>query len=311
MKWDALHGQTVVISNRSNVAESIYWIKKVITETRHNESFKLSTAYLKTPKQIFDFAYNSMVYQPDPDGVQQIKLPIRAMVDGTGNCVDYSVLISSILLNNNIEHKLRVVSFTTAGAWEHIYVVLNDGTVLDPVIGQKQDGTDTRINRPQLGSFNKECNYNYKRDYPMKLQVLAGTRINGKPLVNRLSGNASRLGFLCVTNCDCKKQCEDLFPGDNKRIMGCKQWCDKVNAKKSGKVATQFCQDSFSQVQFGIKPDCSPITAPAPGTGTSENNLYDISTSKGTTQANNTNLILISAAALVGVILLTKKKRKK
>jgi hypothetical protein len=312
-----LPGSKILLSNRTRVGNTVQWIKRIVDQTRNNIDFISITKHLKTPKQIFDFAYNAMVYMPDPDGEQVLKLPLRGIKDEAGNCVDYTILQSAAMLNAGIPHKLRVVGFTTPGSWEHIYCVADDGSVMDPVIGQKQDGTETRSTRPISGSFNKECDYKYKTDYPVKTYALAGINgLNGKSVVNNLSRRqrSQYLGFLCVTNCDCKKECNSLF-GENSFVsLDCHRWCDSVNAKKNERSANGYCLTPQAKANF-INSDCSyNTTSPGspyqkPPKSINQDKLDDFVNVKNLNNFQYTPL-LIGGAAIAAILLLKKKKSK-
>jgi hypothetical protein len=77
---------------------------------------------------------------------------------------------------------------------------------LDPVIGQKQNGKETKEGRPVKGSYNKEVKYNYKLDYLMpQLEILQGTEtVNNKRKISGRS-QAVRLKVLSknIGCCSC------------------------------------------------------------------------------------------------------------
>ena len=63
--------------------------------------------------------------------------------------------------------KLRVVAWQIPRNWEHIYILLgnwNTYIAFDPVIGQKQDNTDTLTNRDG-GHFDGELKFKQRKDY--------------------------------------------------------------------------------------------------------------------------------------------------
>jgi len=115
-------------------------------------------------ESLFDHVYDNVVYRADPIQLQKLRTPERCLREGVGNCVDYSILISSVLLALGIPHKMRIISFGRRGQWEHVYIITNKGVVLDPVLGQKQDGTDSKYNRLN-GLFNTETDYRVKKDF--------------------------------------------------------------------------------------------------------------------------------------------------
>lgn len=116
-------------------------------------------------KNAFDYAYKNIVYYPDPMNEQNIKTPARSLKDKRGNCVDYAVLLGSILFALGIPYYFRVAGYNEPRNFEHVYVVTKSGVVLDPVLGQPQDGTASFENRPAQGRFNEQKPYTTKKDF--------------------------------------------------------------------------------------------------------------------------------------------------
>lgn len=155
---------TILISKKTSLSEVLDYIKKIAVESSVNEQIKeIASKCLKDQnplKCVFDFVYANVVYEPDPEGRQIIRTPYRTLFSKKGNCVDYATLIGAILLAMNYKFAFKTVSFEGANDMAHIYVVSN-GVILDPVLGHKQDGTDTFSNRPSKGKFNQELKYNF------------------------------------------------------------------------------------------------------------------------------------------------------
>lgn len=105
-------------------------------------------------KAIFDYAYDNITYIPDEDGFQDIRTPQRALKDGVGNCVDYTVFMGALLYALDIPFRIKVVEIEKGEGFEHVYIETNK-YILDPCLGQPQDGTAV-IGRPAEGKFNKE-----------------------------------------------------------------------------------------------------------------------------------------------------------
>jgi hypothetical protein len=115
-------------------------------------------------KKIFRFAFHSAKYQPDDPDLQTIRTPKRTLRDGQANCVDYSVLTSSLLSILKIPHSFRVVSFDGTDNFSHIYTVTDNGYILDCVIGQDQLGNE-HLKTKRRGHFNKEVPYTNGKDF--------------------------------------------------------------------------------------------------------------------------------------------------
>jgi len=116
------------------------------------------------PKKIFNYAYQSAHFDPDPRQKQWIRTAGRVIKDGYANCVDYSVIISTFLLLCDIPHSFRRVKIGGSKNYVHIYVVLDDGTPLDCVIGQREDGQEETLRVNKYGSFGDELPYDRKHD---------------------------------------------------------------------------------------------------------------------------------------------------
>ncbi|HEV8053081.1 MAG TPA: hypothetical protein VGP47_11355 [Parachlamydiaceae bacterium] len=91
----------------------------------------------ETCKNIFDFVYNHYQYKLDQPGEEQLRRPSRAWADRTTgvDCDCYTLTISSILTNLNIQHRFRITAYEAD--WQHVYVVVPVGNNLikiDPVL---------------------------------------------------------------------------------------------------------------------------------------------------------------------------------
>ena len=178
-------------------------IDSVAEISSRDEEIKKLANKLKTPREIFNYAHRQIRYYPDEPGHQLIRAAWRSLKDRKGNCVDYTVLISALLRVNGISHALRTVA--TAGSnYDHIYIVTADGVVLDPVLGQRQDGSELTGQRSKP-RYNDEVHYTKKMDYPVKISQQLGaietglkaTTPAGRALVKFLNENTQ-----AVMRCD-------------------------------------------------------------------------------------------------------------
>ena len=150
MKLLDTRGNEKFIKNRANQFDTIRVMRGVAYESAQNPLFKKlinKHSLFRDPdriKKIFDFCFYNTYYQKDDPKRQTVRSGIRSLTDKKANCVDYSVLLSSFLLNLNEPHVFRMVSTNKnkPNDYNHIYVVLADGTPLDLVIGQDQDGKE-------------------------------------------------------------------------------------------------------------------------------------------------------------------------
>jgi hypothetical protein len=170
----------ILLSKDTSIPLTVDWIRKISVEGTKNPVIINIARECKKEKEplqcVFDKVYDLIVYEPCPENTQTVRTIENMLRTGQGNCVNYSTMIASILLLMNVPFFFRTVSYQNPREYDHIYIVTKSGIVLDPVQGQKQDGTDTRQNRPPYGFFNKEVKYKYKKDYAMtELTLLQGT----------------------------------------------------------------------------------------------------------------------------------------
>jgi hypothetical protein len=170
----------ILVKKNVTVPETISWIRKAaLAGTSHPEVQRITQICKESSnplKTLFDIAYDTLVYFPDEENKQGIRTFDNMFRTGQGNCVSYTELISSVLLNLGIEHYYGVVGYESPRKWDHIYIQVGD-KILDPVLGQAQNGTDTRATRPRSGKFNKETDYKFKKTYFMPdLVILQGER---------------------------------------------------------------------------------------------------------------------------------------
>ncbi len=208
------------ISKDTTIANTVEWITALALKgIAHPECIEIAKICKESQdplKTLFDIAYKGIVYVPDEIATQTLRTMNNIITHGEGNCVHYTTLISAVLILLRKPHYRKVVSYNDPNIYEHIYIEC-DGIILDPVLGQKQDGTDKDC-RPLEGQFNSEKPYKYKQLYYMpKLQVLNGTNgvntvtpiiiesrtkaIRQRSYYGTLGCNSSALG--CGLGCSC------------------------------------------------------------------------------------------------------------
>lgn len=170
----------ILITTDTTIPLTVDWIRKIAVEgTKNPIVISIAKECEKEPEPlqcVFDKVYDLILYEPCPDNNQSLRTVENMLREGEGNCVNYSTMIASILLVMNVPFFFRTVAYTNPREYDHIYIVTKSGVVLDPVPGQRQDGTDTRQNRPKYGNFNQEVKYRFKKDYAMpNLTLLQGT----------------------------------------------------------------------------------------------------------------------------------------
>jgi exonuclease VII large subunit len=130
-------------------------------------------------RRVWEFLYNHIQYKLDKRGVEQLRQPARSWEDRhTGiDCDCFSIFVSSILCNLGIEHKFRITKYGGKPNFQHVYVVV-------------PNGTDEIIIDCVLSKFNYEKPYSEKKDFIMKPTV---NGLNGIDIA-MLSGTPRSLG---------------------------------------------------------------------------------------------------------------------
>jgi len=143
------YNKTVKIKGRANVRE----IAEIMRDVARTESKKQYIENLAknmcisiaepsyTAFQLCNFAFNTATFEPDENGVQVIKTPAALIRTKKGNCVDYTVLISSLAHAAGIPVIIKVVAIGNSENYGHVYPIVN-GYPCDVVPYQRQDGTE-------------------------------------------------------------------------------------------------------------------------------------------------------------------------
>ena len=85
-----------------------------------------------TSRNIFNWVLTNIKYKQDGSN-QVIKLPSALLIVKEGDCKSMSLLIASLLANNGITPTFIYTSYRPDPTPSHIYVEMQDGTILDAV----------------------------------------------------------------------------------------------------------------------------------------------------------------------------------
>lgn len=216
-----------LIKSDAQIDDVITAMKSIITEHAAKDKFKKLAARLRDGdfhKNVFDFAFGAADYEPNPHNHQIVKTPEYVLREGRASCVDYSILIGTLLSAGGENFSLKLIS-QEPDKYGHIYVVANDGVVLDCVIGQ-----DEFRNTRKAGYYNKEAPYLSARIYPisahktMELSVINGdlqfvdafngtSTINGTANINGTSSiNDYPYSIEEINGCTCQNIDGDYVP---------------------------------------------------------------------------------------------------
>jgi len=141
-----------------------------------------------TARKIFDFLKNEVRYKVDGDN-QKIKLPSALLREREGDCKSYALFTAAVLSNLKIPYKFTYASYKPGDPTpEHIYVTLQDGTIIDAV----------------WGKFNSEKRANYKFNKPMNISYISGIKGHKKEYKAKKHHIGGPIG------CDCKDNYKGL-----------------------------------------------------------------------------------------------------
>lgn len=165
-----------LISKQAGVPQTLKLVQQVVLSTlvqTEKLAPELRGATLEeTCRNVWNFIYQHVQYHLDEPGEEQVRQPARSWADRKRgvDCEDYSVFISSILLNLGIPHKLRISAYK--GSWQHIYVIVpKDAADVDkPKIRRKDYYTVDCV----TDAFDYEVPPTKTQDHPMNLSMLSG-----------------------------------------------------------------------------------------------------------------------------------------
>ena len=171
-------GEYIVRRSEADTSDTLKLIKQVIAKTL-SQTEKLAPALrgnslMATCENIWQFVYTHIQYKIDRPGHEEIRHPARIWADRvTGvDCDDYTVMISSILSNLRIPHKLRITDY--GKGWQHIYVVVPKDGNARAALDQKSSRSDYITLDCVTDRFDHEVAYTKNQDSPMTLNELNG-----------------------------------------------------------------------------------------------------------------------------------------
>ena len=144
-----------LIKRKANQFDTISAMRKYALLGSENPFFTQFIQKNNTPptlsgvQTVSKYIWDNVTFKKDNPNRQQIRYGTKAIRDGIGNCVDYSVLLSQFLINLRIPHSFIMVATNEKQPdnYNHIFVVLDDYNLpIDLVIGQDQTGKGNKSN---------------------------------------------------------------------------------------------------------------------------------------------------------------------
>ena len=130
-------GQTIVIKKSGNNTDIINALHKympyAVQQSKKRASMFKGKDNKETARNIWSFLKHNIRYIEDSEHFQDIKLPDRLIKERKGDCKSFSMFTASILDNLGIPYKFAYTSYTDSKTPQHVYVQLDDGTIIDAV----------------------------------------------------------------------------------------------------------------------------------------------------------------------------------
>lgn len=140
-----------IIKEGASVFDTVPVMQKIVRDTLHQTKDLAKVLkgknLLDTSRKIYDFIYHHIQYKLDTPGIEQLYEPSRIWHGERRSgvdCDDYTILASSLLMNMQIPHIMRMAKYYKQGIFgrepkpyfQHIYVVVPEGSkeiIIDPV----------------------------------------------------------------------------------------------------------------------------------------------------------------------------------
>lgn len=137
-------------------------IKRTLWHTKKLAPKLKGTTLEETLRNDWNFIFDHIKYVKDAPGTEQVRSPRRLIHDGRGDCDCFVVTLSSLLHNQGIPHKLRIIKQNGASHWSHVYVVV-----------PKPGGGYYTLD-PVTHKFDYEPPHSQTKDFTMALEYLDG-----------------------------------------------------------------------------------------------------------------------------------------
>lgn len=220
----------IFLTENNNLLSKLQVIEQLIDlGTKHTEIINAAKECRKAhiPERCaFEFAFNKAVFRASPFDRQQFRTVNNILRTGNANCTGYVTVIGSILRLLNIPFEF-VVAGSSSESVDHIYLKSRN-YILDCVIGQNEDGTESFDNRNRISSFNVEFKKNFRRVIPVNMiTVLNGNKLALKRTnlyyPNRINGIFSTA--IELLGDPCKRDCDIKHPFNKDKRQECKSLC--------------------------------------------------------------------------------------
>jgi len=115
-----------LVKSKSTVVDAVQLIHETARQAAYNDPYikKITGALLcgaaDPVNELSSFLSEDLTFLPDPAGLQIVKSPKRLIIDGSGNCVDITVLLAAVGYRLELPVSFMVASFDGVSL-THIY----------------------------------------------------------------------------------------------------------------------------------------------------------------------------------------------
>ncbi len=172
--------EDTTVKKEADVEDTMALIKRTVPKTTWQTqkiAKELKGRTLEeTCSNIWHFVYEHIQYKRDEDGVEQVRSPRRTWWerDSGVDCDCYTEFISSILLNFNVPHKLRITKYPKhppeIPRWQHVYPIVPRSGRLNNALHRD----DYIVLDCVKDEFDSEQPFLECKDYDMRLDYLDG-----------------------------------------------------------------------------------------------------------------------------------------
>lgn len=182
-------GNKKTIRNNGSAYDTISDMADIVNRTLHQTKALASALKGKTTEQtarnIFSWCHDHIQYERDQEGVEQLREPARILSDKKGDCDCFSILVSSLLLNNGINNHIEMCQISPDPWFKHVYVIVPK----TPDANLKQRSSYWVVDAC-LHSFDEKApNITLTYNHPMITEVLSGLSCAGKSCTTCASCN--------------------------------------------------------------------------------------------------------------------------
>lgn len=124
----SLNRNDFILNRNGSVEDTVHYMIEKVNQTKSDtvrlaQSLKGKTVD-ETLRNIWNFVYRYIAYEPDSAFTEQIRRPLRTLHDQKGDCDCYSVLVASMLKNLNIRYTFRITAYYNRPYFQHVYVIV-------------------------------------------------------------------------------------------------------------------------------------------------------------------------------------------